>query len=241
VEVYVAKGSSRTTGESRGEEAAGAAVRRARRLGLDLHDGPLQTASLLEGELKALEAELAPVSEAPKAVAIVRDRVGDLRAILAQLQRELREIVLASGSATSSIDLYAALDDVVQGFRRRSPAELVVDLDDGLDDLTDSQQLAVFHIAQEAMSNAAVHSGASSVTLSIRRELKGVVIAIDDDGNGFDSSVERIGHAGLTSMRERAEMLGGEFSLHTRPGGPTRLHAVLPSWDRNATSGLPTP
>ena len=234
----MARGDSRTTEGVRQGEAATAAVRRARRLGLDLHDGPLQTASLLEGELKALEAALAPASEAPPAVELVRDRVGDLRAIIAQLQRELREIVLASGSATSSIDLYASLDEIVQGLRRRTPAEFVVELDEGLDDLTDSQQLAVFHIAQEAMTNAVVHSGATSVALSIRRELKGVVITVEDDGDGFDPSVDRIGHTGLTSMRERAEMLGGELSLQSQPGGPTRLHARLPSWERNATSGL---
>jgi signal transduction histidine kinase len=212
-----------------GGSAPQAGQRRARRLALDLHDGPLQTAALLDGELKALSADWPVLTQERNATEIVAGRLADLGAMMSRLQDELRAIVAASESPRTSIDLYASLEDLAQTFRRHTDGTLELSVERGLDDLTDSQQIALFHIAQEALSNALAHAGATSIRLTIRRADAGVEVEVVDDGGGFDPARRPAGHTGLMSMQERAEMLGGRCRIESDPGRGTRIAAWLPA------------
>ena len=85
-------------------------------------------------------------------------------------------------------------------------------------DLGDDAQLVVYRVAQEALSNAARHSGAERVEVRLRRsEAGGVELEVADDGRGFafDESERGLGIAG---MRERALLVGGELTIESRPG-----------------------
>ena len=79
----------------------------------------------------------------------------------------------------------------------------------------------LFRITQEAVANAGKHSGASTITIRLRlRRRSRAVLEVEDDGRGF-GEVDPLGpaepgHIGLASMRERAEMLGGELAIDSR-------------------------
>jgi signal transduction histidine kinase/ligand-binding sensor domain-containing protein len=90
---------------------------------------------------------------------------------------------------------------------------------------------ALIRIFQEAMANALKHSHAGSIEIQLRYEEAGLVLAVKDDGRGFDA--ERaiplaVGHYGLTGMRERAERIGGRMTLTSAPGHGTELVISVP-------------
>jgi len=83
-------------------------------------------------------------------------------------------------------------------------------------------------IVREAISNAIRHGGASSVAISLADE-GGVRLTIEDDGTGLAAGAPRRGTGfGLTSMRERAEALGGMLELSSAPRGGARLEVWIP-------------
>ena len=88
-------------------------------------------------------------------------------------------------------------------------------------------QLVVYRVAQEALSNAAQHSGAEHVSVRLAREGDRVELTVDDDGSGFtfDQAARGLGIAG---MRERALLVGGDVEVESRPGVGTRVALTVP-------------
>jgi signal transduction histidine kinase len=88
--------------------------------------------------------------------------------------------------------------------------------------------VGVYRIVQEALANAARHSGApvAHVWVSARAGLLSVVVA--DEGGGFDPAAAVDPGIGLAGMYERAELLGGHLSIHSAPGRGTRVSLDLP-------------
>jgi two-component system sensor histidine kinase UhpB len=83
-------------------------------------------------------------------------------------------------------------------------------------------QLVVYRVAQEALSNAARHSEADSITVSLRRLDPGVELRVSDDGHGFSFAAAE-GGLGIAGMRERALLVDGEVEIHSRPGEGTTV------------------
>jgi len=90
--------------------------------------------------------------------------------------------------------------------------------------------LCLFRVAQEALSNAARHAGASAVTVLLAPSGKGLQLAVSDNGSGFDPDRPRE-HAslGLASMRERVRLLQGELDIASTPGRGTTVVAWVPA------------
>jgi signal transduction histidine kinase len=98
-------------------------------------------------------------------------------------------------------------------------------------------KVPIFRIFQEAMNNAAKHSNASRILVSIQRNADKLELAIKDDGTGFELAdvLAANGHGrglGLSTMQERAELSGGSLSFSTAPGDGT---TVLASWTLSTT------
>ena len=86
-------------------------------------------------------------------------------------------------------------------------------------------QVALYRIAQEALSNTVKHAGARRATLSLRHHAAGGLgLRIEDDGRGFDPAAIPPGHLGVGIMRERAEAFGGTLVVESTPGHGTRVH-----------------
>jgi signal transduction histidine kinase len=103
--------------------------------------------------------------------------------------------------------------------------------------LSRDAELALYRIAQEALSNAVRHSGASEVRLAIGRAGDEVRLTVTDDGTGFDP--EALGEArerglGLFGMHERAAYVGGAVVVRSRPGAGTTVRARVPVHDARA-------
>ena len=92
-------------------------------------------------------------------------------------------------------------------------------------------QLVVYRVAQEALVNAARHSGASHVDVTLERCDGRVRLVVADDGSGFAFAQQGKG-LGLDGMRERALLVGGALQVDSRPGKGTTVRLEVPAGER---------
>jgi two-component system sensor histidine kinase UhpB len=203
---------------------AGSAALRAQeeeraRVARDLHDEVNQS---LTGLLLRLEAarEAAP-PELEAEIAETKALANQAMQELLSLARQLRP------TALDDLGLIAAVGGQVEQLARgETETEFAVEGD--FSDLDDDTQLVVYRVAQEALSNATRHSGASRVTVRLRRSAEdGVALEVTDDGCGFAFD-ESEGGLGLAGMRERALLIGAKLTIESRPGHGTTVHLVVP-------------
>ena len=189
------------------------------RIAQELHDEVGQSLTVVLLGLKQLEAR-AP-AELVEELALLREsaRAGldDVR----RVARRLRPGVL------EDLGLQSALAALVTDFSTSSTAAVRRSFSPGLPALSAEAELVVYRVAQEALTNAARHAGASSVELSLGRLGETVVLEVRDDGRGFDGLGEG---SGLLGMRERAALVRAELTVTSQPraGTTVRLRVPLP-------------
>lgn len=187
------------------------------RLARDLHDEVNQalTAVLLRLQATTLAAppELQPELQETQLVAT--QAMGELR----RLAHELRP------TALDDHGLAAALRSQVDAFAAKAGIEARLQTSGEIDDFREDEQLVVYRVVQESLSNIARHAQARHVTVSVRRKGARGVIQVADDGRGIDPQAIR-GH-GLAGMRERARQAGGRLDVLSTPGGGTTIELEL--------------
>ena len=152
-----------------------------------------------------------------------------------RVQHTVRDMVRRLRPAgLDELGLTAALEDCIDGWRRRLPAtefELAVPRDAA--DWGETLNIAVYRVVQEALTNVARHAQASRVAVRLAHERGGtagteaIVLQVSDDGIGAGPA-ERPKGLGLVGMRERVESLGGSFEAATPADGGFRIVARLP-------------
>ncbi|MDQ2629786.1 MAG: sensor histidine kinase [Actinomycetota bacterium] len=189
------------------------------RIARDLHDEVNQS---LTGLLLRLEAarEAAP-PELENEIAETKALANQAMTELLSLARQLRP------TALDDLGLAAAIGGQVEQLGR-GEIDTSLSVEGDFSDLGDDAQLVVYRVAQEALNNAARHSGAERVEVRLRRgEDGGVVLEAEDDGRGFafDRSEQGLGIGG---MRERALLVGGELTIESRPDHGTTVRLDVP-------------
>ncbi|GAA0133555.1 two-component system sensor histidine kinase LiaS [Paenibacillus sp. YSY-4.3] len=209
------------------EQAAEKAVlEERRRLARDLHDTVSQqlfaihmAASSLPKVLELNEAQAQIVLD--QLIQMSNMAQKQMRALIAQLRpMELVGKTLAE-----------ALDQWFPDYCRQNGLRGMKDMDlQGA--LSEAKEHQLFLIVQEAMANIVKHSGAKLVSLSLREGPRQVVLSISDDGQGFFSNgAQKQGSYGLTTMKERAEKLGGNVEIISKPGAGTTIRVHIPKFE----------
>jgi signal transduction histidine kinase len=194
-----------------------------RRIARDLHDGVLQDLSytaaaigliMLEVEGTRLEEELQSTIDAVRRSAQgLRDAVNDLR-LEEERDRPFPELV----------------ESLVRRNRARTPGcEITLEVEEGFPSRPLGETgTELLRILQEAITNARRHSGAQRVSVTLKVEGRDLVAEVSDDGRGFGP--QPTPGVGLSSMRERAAIIGGELEIESEPGQGTsvRLRVLLP-------------
>ena len=186
-----------------------------KRIGRELHDSLGQSLSLLRLEIESCISRAS--SEGGNSESRSLERVLDLtrRALgeLREITQNLRPTVM------NDHGLFGALKVLCDAFRTVCPeVDLTLDLSGCPNSVPDELSIAVYRIAQEGLNNIAQHAHASAALLQCRSTDDGVEMTISDDGVGLtDGGAKRSG-LGLITMRERAETLGGKYSVSGNPG-----------------------
>lgn len=208
-----------------------------KRIASDLHDGIAQTLGGTKYQIELAVDELR--KENPDLdLSALDDTVNKLRDAVEEIRRISTNL---APSMLQDFGLCVALDWLCRECREYSKG-IEVRAASSIDecDLPDILGIAIYRVAQEALSNALRHAGASKILLSLSSNSGGVEMSVIDDGDGFgavDSNGASSFHGGngLRNMRERVEATGGIFSLDTSKGKGTTLFAT---WDRAAIDSL---
>jgi two-component system sensor histidine kinase UhpB len=190
------------------------------RVARDLHDEVNQS---LTGLLLRLEAarEAAPPE--------LEGELADTKTLANQAMRELLSLARQlRPTALDDLGLAAAIAGQVE---QLGQGEIQAELSREGDfaDLGDDAQLVVYRVAQEALSNAARHSGARRIAVRLaRREDGGVELEVSDDGRGF-AFAKSEGGLGIAGMRERALLVGGDLKIESRPDHGTTVRLTVPA------------
>ena len=191
------------------------------RLARDLHDSAKQQALAASLELGAALTMYDRDPKGAKEHLVEADTLVDsVRKELTNLVDELRPRPVGEQDFSETLTEYA------MEWSHRSEIELNINID-GEGELFSETNDALYRIAQEALANIARHSHASSVDLSLEYGTNAVTMTVKDNGRGFDPQAQQAG-VGLVSMKERAEDLGGSFTVETAPGQGTQIKVTLP-------------
>ena len=125
--------------------------------------------------------------------------------------------------------LVSVLHHNAENLEKRYGITVTLDVEP-LDGLSRPQETAIYRIVQEALRNAQKHSGASKVTIRLKKLEDAACVVIEDDGVGFDIDLASgdLAHYGLVSMQERAQLIGGELQITSAPGKGTVITLTLP-------------
>ncbi len=188
------------------------------RIARDLHDEVNQSLTGLLLRLEAAREAAPPELEA---------ELAETKALANQAMRELLSLARQlRPTALDDLGLAAAIAGQVEQLGH-GDVEAEFSSEGDLSDLGDDAQLVVYRVAQEALSNAARHSGANRVTVTLRRhDDGGVELEVGDDGRGFAFD-ESEGGLGIAGMRERALLIAGELTIESRPGNGTTVRLTL--------------
>jgi signal transduction histidine kinase len=214
---------------------AEASERQLMRLGFDLHDGPLQDLAVLAMDVHSARAEIGKRVPA-RSRKLVSGRLDDIHAQINTLEQSLREV---SRSLQPMSLLERPLADVlrseVEKFEHRGSTRVTLELGGELEGLTASQRITIYRVVQEALSNVRDHSEATDVRVTVDGRRGQINIQVEDNGKGFHVEPTMIraaknGRLGLVGIGERVRLLGGQFDIRSRVGGPTVLSVTLLRW-----------
>jgi signal transduction histidine kinase len=188
----------------------------------ELHDETLQAL----GGLKVLLSGAARLDDAEAMRQLMREAVDQLTGDIHSLRSMIAEL---RPPALDELGLAPALASLAHRTSTTTGLEVRTDIDLGGEPrLTPEAETTVYRIVQEALTNVAKHAKAATVVLSVRSAERDVLIAVSDDGVGFDPARDLDGSFGLAGMRERVDLAGGELTVLPGSSGGTDIRARLP-------------
>jgi signal transduction histidine kinase len=193
------------------------------RLARDLHDSVTHQ---LFGLVLAAESADALLERDPRAA---RDQLARLRELARTAMEELRSAIFAlRPPALEDEGLEETLRKHVDLLRRVHGRDIAF-AGNGVSPLGPAADAEVFRIAQEALQNALRHADAERLTVTLDASGGSVTLVVRDDGTGFDEAAGRSRGLGLTSMEERARLVGGRLGIDTAQGAGTTVTLEVPA------------
>lgn len=200
-----------------------------RRIAQEIHDGPVQALIHLCRQIDEVDAPSHRPSGDPVAVSDLRATVEDTVAELRSIAKGLRPSIL------DDLGLVASINQLVTEAGERQRLETSFGVTGTERRLPQTLELALFRIAQEALSNAERHARAQRVAVGMNFDPGGLRLLVKDDGVGFDPSQSRStdgAHGlGLSGMTERAHLIGGRLVIHSERDNGTTVDVWVPSTD----------
>lgn len=191
----------------------------------ELHDETLQGLASLQLLLSTALRQ----NDDAKRTALLEQANEQVRSEIAGLRNLVTELRPAE---LDELGLEAALEALAERRGAANGMHVGMDIDlEGLEGesrrLAPAVESAVYRLIQEALTNASKHSGADKVDVSLVAANGGVRLVVHDDGAGFDPAEPRSGF-GLRGMRERVELLQGQFEVQSEPGSGTTVRVAFP-------------
>jgi signal transduction histidine kinase len=194
------------------------------RLASEIHDDFSQRLALMALELEIAEETIgaSPV-EAVQQVHNVLNSASEIGADLHTLSHRLHS------STLEKLGLVPGVTALCKEFAVQQGIEVDLLADDVPRSVHPDVALSLFRIVQEGLRNLKRHSGAVKAQIRLRKTGDKLFLSVSDEGVGFDlRDLGKKEGLGILSMEERANLLGGRFEIHSKPGKGTRIEAWVP-------------
>ncbi|HYF72210.1 MAG TPA: sensor histidine kinase, partial [Nocardioides sp.] len=202
-----------------------ATARERQRLAREMHDGLAQDIASLGYLVDAIAADPGTTEQAARVEAL-RQRI---TAVVAEVRRSVATLRTAVGESAS---LGEALGSLARQLTESSGIPVHVTLDERETRLRPEVEAELFRIAQQALTNAVQHAGASAIDVHCRVRPPRAVLIVRDDGTGLGPA--RPDSYGLEIMRERAALIGGRLDVHPQRPHGTSITVRVPAPARSA-------
>lgn len=189
----------------------------------EIHDELGQLLTVLKMDVSWLNKKI----DAPEGP--VRNKIAELLALIDTTVKTVRRI--ASELRPTLLDdlgLQAAMEWHLEEFERRSGIVHTFDPPASEIQIADNLKIGMFRILQESLTNVARHSGAKNVHVSLKQVDNDVILTVIDDGHGFDEEKTKKKTLGLLGMKERSNVMGGNYVLSSQPGKGTTVQVTVP-------------
>jgi len=201
------------------------------RLARELHDNPIQS-------LVGMNIQLGLLLNSEHIQEPLRDTLEEMRSEVRALTSELRQVCAElRPPILDALGLGAALRAHAEDWSCETGVETHLDIhaDAVFRELSGEVALNLYRVAQEALVNVTRHARASKVTITLHWQGSQLNMKIQDDGCGFTlpdtlSGLPAKDHFGMVGMRERTQLIGGNWSLESAPGEGTRVQVI---WENN--------
>jgi two-component system sensor histidine kinase DegS len=200
------------------------------RLSRELHDG---VAQLVADLLVRLDTVRQLVESGRRQEA--ESELERLHGVADEIYEDIGESITGLRTNVTERGLTGALRDYVDQFEERHQVRMSLRTDDLADQLSPPVALQLFRFIQEALTNVRKHAAAREATVTLTSSGPDqLTVVIADDGRGFTTGGQLNGPdaswrpLGLTSMRERVEVMGGAFEVNSQPGSGTQVTATIP-------------
>lgn len=200
-----------------------------KRISRELHDEIVQTLTGINVQLANLKAAATRNAKGVQSkIASTQRLVEKSVEIVHRFARDLRPTLL------DDLGLIPALHSFLNDFAKRTGLRihLTAFTSNQSDQLDSAKRTAFYRLAQEALTNVARHAHASYVQVTVQKLARTISMEVTDNGKGFE--VNRVltakgnHHLGVLGMRERVQMVGGQFTLESTPGTGTTIRALIP-------------
>ncbi len=196
------------------------------RISRELHDGLGPSLAAAVNRLRAVQRVVSKdpgqaQKELDEITQGLKTNIQDIRHLI----HDLRPMAL------DQLGLAGAIQQQADRFEKQSGVRPSLSIDANIS-LNPLAEVTVFRVLQECLGNIQKHAGAESVEVLLRRHDEGCWLSISDDGRGFNSESATNGDnegVGLIGMRERAELMGGNLSIDSRPGRGTCVKLTIPA------------
>ncbi len=196
-----------------------------RRIARELHDEAGQALTGINFTLETIGKGLSADSD------ITKQLIDDVKKQINHTYQGIRRLSYTLHPALlSDLGLEPALDSYMTGIAKHTEMDIEFKMVGFNERLNPEIETVLYRLSQEALTNTLKHSAAKHFKLSIIKGYPHIIFAAEDDGVGFDAS-EFNRHKdtlGLLSMRERASMLGGSFTIRATKGKGTRIRIKIP-------------
>lgn len=195
------------------------------RLSRQIHDGPAQALSnfILQTEIAMRLFDV----DQDKA----RDELSNLKAAASKAFQQVRDFIFdLRPMMLDDLGLVPTIKRYADAFREKSKLDVSITVTGSERRLESYLEVMVFRSMQEMLNNSAAHSQASQIKVQLDVGMDTIRLTAEDNGKGFDpSAVKDDSGLGIQLIRERTEMLGGDFSIDSSVGQGTRITLALPA------------
>ncbi len=203
-----------------------AIIEERRRIARELHDGIAQSLGYLN-----MKTKIASEAVSSQNTVQALTELNDISKVVQDTYEDIRESIDQLSAEIKNIPLIPAMANYMREFSSNNGIKVNFEHPRSFLRLSPVAELQLLRISQEALTNVRRHAGATEIEVKLESSNEAIEMIVKDNGAGFElTDLEDAppGYHGLNIIKERAETLGGDFSISTAPGEGTALMVSLP-------------